>query len=88
MAQEAIQQCTESGPSQHSSHSSLWEGCPFTMQQISTAERYKRPSIIRDKLLHRLNMTGLHNGSVNNKCLILRGKKKARQWGKSARTSL
>jgi len=59
-----------------------------TDQHGSTAERYKRPSIIRDKLLHRLNMTELHNGSVNNKCLILRGEKKARQWGKSARTSL
>jgi len=75
MAQEAIQQCTESGPSQHSSHSSLCEGCPFTMQQISTAERYKRPSIIRDKLLHRLNMGFIMGQWITN---VL-------SWGKTVR---
>lgn len=65
LAQETIQHYTDhqSGPS------------PFTIKQIRTGVQSdtRRLSI---KLLLCLNMTELYNGSLNNKCLILRGGEK------------
>ncbi len=44
------------------------QGLPihYATDQDGSTERYKRPSIILDKLLAHLSMTELHNGSVNN----------------------